>query len=29
VLVIAVILLMPDGFVGFIAQRLRRKAAGR
>jgi len=25
VLVIAVILLMPDGFVGFIAQRLRRK----
>jgi len=29
VLVIAVILLMPDGFVGFIAQRLRRKAAAR
>ena len=27
VLVIIVILTMPDGFVGFIAQRLRRKAA--
>jgi branched-chain amino acid transport system permease protein len=27
VLVIVVILTMPDGFVGFIAQRLRRKAA--
>jgi branched-chain amino acid transport system permease protein len=26
-LVIVVILLMPDGFVGFVAQRLRRKAA--
>jgi branched-chain amino acid transport system permease protein len=27
VLVIVVILLMPEGFVGFILQRLRRKAA--
>jgi branched-chain amino acid transport system permease protein len=27
VLVILVILVMPDGFLGFIAQRLRRKAA--
>jgi branched-chain amino acid transport system permease protein len=27
VLVIVVILLMPDGFVGFLLQRLRRKAA--
>jgi hypothetical protein len=27
VLVIVVILTMPDGFVGFMAQRLRRKAA--
>jgi branched-chain amino acid transport system permease protein len=27
ILVIVVILLMPDGFLGFIAQRMRRKAA--
>ena len=29
ILVIVVILLMPDGFLGFISQRLRRKAASR
>ena len=29
ILVIVVILLMPDGFLGFIAHRLRRKAAAR
>ncbi len=29
VLVILVILVMPDGFLGFISQRLRRKAAAR
>jgi ABC-type branched-subunit amino acid transport system permease subunit len=29
ILVIVVILLMPDGFLGFIAQRMRRKAAVR
>jgi hypothetical protein len=27
VLVIVVILTMPDGIVGFVAQRMRRKAA--
>jgi len=29
ILVIVVILVMPDGFLGFIAHRLRRKAAAR
>jgi branched-chain amino acid transport system permease protein len=29
VLVIVVILVMPEGFLGFISQRLRRKAATR
>jgi branched-chain amino acid transport system permease protein len=29
ILVIVVILLMPEGFLGFIAQRLRRKATAR